>query len=104
MTFIPRTTVRDWLKSRPAAKEGHAKAVAKRMIASLPWPEYSYLLGLTSGTERSRSIGAASTPSYRRCDSQYTEIIAARWNRWDSVSIARAPSVAILDSFIRPKA
>ena len=27
-----------------------------------------------------------------------------RLNRWDSVSIARAPSVAILDSFIGPKA
>jgi hypothetical protein len=26
------------------------------------------------------------------------------WNRWNSVSIARAPSVAILDSFIGPKA
>jgi hypothetical protein len=25
------------------------------------------------------------------------------WNRWDCVSIARAPSVAILDSFIGPK-
>ena len=27
-----------------------------------------------------------------------------RLNRWDSVSIARAPSIAILDSFIGPKA
>lgn len=37
------------------------------------------------------------------CDALRMVGVEYTWNRWNSVSIARAPSVAILDSFIGPK-
>ncbi len=56
-----------------------------------PYPRYFF-------SQVSDDIRRIFCEACRMIGVQYT------WNRWDSVSIARAPSVAILDSFIGPKA
>jgi hypothetical protein len=71
VTFIPRSTVRDWLKPHQPRRERRPQL----NLASLPGREYSYVLGFY--------LGDGALSQHRRgvyklrivCDSQYTEII-----------------------------
>jgi hypothetical protein len=128
VTRIPRSTIRGWLNQRGPRRQ---RRVSGLKVASLPGPEYSYLLGFYLGdgalskhprdvyrcasSKTSGRVNGKRCPRYffsqvpddiRRLFCETCEKIGVeyRLNRWDSVSIARAPSVAVLDSFIGPKA
>jgi hypothetical protein len=49
MTGIPRSTIRDWIKPDPRRRRSRPRPSAPDMIAGLPTPEYSYLLGIYLG-------------------------------------------------------
>ena len=49
MTGIPRSTIRDWIKPSPRRRRSTPPQSPSELIAGLPWPEYSYLLGMYLG-------------------------------------------------------
>jgi hypothetical protein len=110
---IPRSTVRDWLRIPPS--------VLRRMrepslqLEALPGASYSYLLGFYLG-DGCLSRGRRDVFKLRiKTDSRYPRIIAECAAAMQAVmphnpvsiqqmvSVARAPSVALLDTFVGPK-
>ncbi len=49
MTGIPRSTIRDWIKPNPRRRRSTPPQSPSALIAGLPWPDYSYLLGIYLG-------------------------------------------------------
>jgi hypothetical protein len=49
MTGIPRSTIRGWLHPKPGRRRMRKEIAASDLIAALPAPEYSYLLGFYLG-------------------------------------------------------
>jgi hypothetical protein len=63
------------------------------------------VLNRVNGNDDPRYFFSQVSDDIRRifCDACDRLSVIYTWNNWKTVSIARAPSVALLDSFIGPK-
>jgi hypothetical protein len=63
------------------------------------------VLNRVNGTDYPRYFFSQVSDDIRRIFCETCDRLGIRWrqNRWNSISIARAPSVALMDSFIGPK-
>jgi hypothetical protein len=85
-----------------AIVEVHPKELLRGLIHS----DGCRVINRVNGTDYPRYFFSQVSDDIRRifCETCDLLDIQHRLNRWDSVSIARAPSVALMDSFIGPKA
>jgi hypothetical protein len=81
--------------------ERHPKSFLRGLIHS----DGCRSLNRVNGKAYARYFFSQVSDDIRGIFCEVCDLLGVQWrlNRWNSVSIARAPSVAILDSFIGPK-